>query len=507
MLEDDELKPPNIKKLDVSLDPSKSDERIEKVQEAIKVFRDLYDNFEMSKAYPSMFNLLWYSQLPCNDVLGITSSFKDELSFIKRCYWKKTPISCNAIFQKRPTDSGMCCSFNIKKAELVLKESKYTSTIATRQKYDLENGFKSGQKPDWYVANKEPETKPGIKHGLTLVFDSHSDKISSGSVLDSFRGVTVLVDGKEKFPMVQRIGVKARPGLENSISIDAIDVNALDEIRRHDPHTRNCYFPDEYELDMHQNYSQPSCIFECEIKFAAKCISTCNQFNETCDCKDKDRINNLDLKEVKSCVPWYYPIKDDEYVEMCDPWMTKKFRNILDTKIPTDQCNYCLEDCSTTKYKSSISYTELQQCDDSNIGSVFCDLTKGEMNPAPWTSDAQHEYLALNLSVPWFLETKGSQRFSDQRSRYLEQKSAQGVIFADKLKTNPYYNAFEKDIGFLNVFFSEEKVTRYIKANKGTNFDFISQLGGSLGGFMGISILSLVEIFYWVVFRFFGKVF
>ena len=196
---------------------------------------------------------------------------------------------------------------------------------------------------------------------------------------------------------------------------------------------------------------------------------------------------------------------------MCDPWMTKKFRNILDTKIPVDQCNYCLDDCSSTTYQTSISYTELEQCEDSNIGSMFCDLTRGEMNPAPWTNDAQNEYLAANESVPSFLETNGAtetttkRRFSNQRSRYLKQGNGKDAIFAEKLKRNPYYNAFEKDIGFVNVFFSEKKVTRFVKKNRGSNFDFISQLGGSIGGFMGLSVLSLVEIFYWIVFKVIGK--
>ena len=495
------------------MDPSKKEERTKKVIEAIHVFKERYGGFEIDKAYQSMFNLLWYSQLPCNDIVGITSSYNDELSFIKRCYWKKIPMNCNAIFQKRPTDAGMCCSFNIEKAEHVFKESQYTNVIASRQAYDTQNGFVPSQKPYWYVKNKEPTTKQGIKNGLTLVFDSHSDRISSGSVVDSFRGVPVLVDGKEKFPMVQRSGIRARPGMENSISINAFDVNSLDEIRRHTPEKRNCYFPDEYELDLHQKYSQPSCIFECEIKFATKCISTCKLINETCDCTDKNFIDNLDLKYTKSCVPWFYPIEDDKNVEICDPWTTKKFRDIMDTKIPIDQCDYCLEDCTSTRYQTTISYSELQKCDDSNIGSAFCDLTKGEINPAPWTSDVQNEYLAANESVPWFLETNetkiamGGRRFSDLRSRYLKQKNGRGAIFADKMRMNPYYNAFEEDIGVLNVFFSEEKVTRYVKANKGSTFDFISQMGGSLGGFMGISILSIVEIFYWVFFRFFGKIF
>ena len=121
--------------------------------------------------------------------------------------------------------------------------------------------------------------------------------------------------------------------------------------------------------------------------------------------------------------------------------------------------------------------------------------------------------MAANESVPWYLETDeskssiGRRRFSDQRSRYIEQRNGQDAIFAGKWKAKPYYNAFEKDIGFLNVFFSQTKVTQYVKANKGSYFDFISQMGGSLGGFMGISILSLIEILYWISFRFIGKLF
>ena len=510
---DEELKPVHLKRLDVSLDPTKKEERIKKVKESMQTYRERYGGFRYDKAYQSMFNLLWYSQLPCNDISGITSSSKDESSFVKRCYWKKNPISCNAIFQKRPTDGGMCCSFNIEKAEKILKESQYTNAIAARQRFDSKNAFETNRKPNWYEKNNEPKTKAGIENGLTLVFDAHSDRISSGSVVDNFRGVPILVDGQNKFPMIKMSGIRARSGFENSVSINAIDVQALDEIRRHPPEKRKCYFPDEYELDMHQKYSQPSCTFECEIKFAAKCISTCKNIDKTCDCSDESFIKNLDLKSLKSCIPWFYPLQDGLNLEMCDPWMTNKFKNILAEKIPMNLCDHCLEDCSSTTYQTSISYTELQECDDSNIGSIFCDLTEGELNPAPWTSDAQNEYLSENQSIPWFLDTNGSQTetgrkmFSDKRSRFFRQNNGKNAVFADKMKMNPYYNAFEKDIGILNVFFAEKKVTKYVKANKGTYFDFVSMIGGSLGGFMGISILSAVEIFYWIFFRLYGRMF
>ena len=71
---------------------------------------------------------------------------------------------------------------------------------------------------------------------------------------------------------------------------------------------------------------------------------------------------------------------------------------------------------------------------------------------------------------------------------------------------NPNYNAFEKDIGIVNVFFAKEHVPQYVKANRWTVFDFLSQIGGSLGLFMGISVISVAEVFYWFVFRFLGKI-
>ena len=91
---------------------------------------------DLDKSYPSLFELLWYSQLPCFDVINITTTKANDeygeialklLSFswqakryfldmfaamIKRCIWKGVRVSCSSIFSMYPTDRGMCCSFN-----------------------------------------------------------------------------------------------------------------------------------------------------------------------------------------------------------------------------------------------------------------------------------------------------------------------------------------------------------------------------------------------------------
>ena len=52
---------------------------------SFKIKRDAYKNIDLDKSYPNLFELLWYSQLPCFDVLNVTSF---ELG-----YGKKSRIS------------------------------------------------------------------------------------------------------------------------------------------------------------------------------------------------------------------------------------------------------------------------------------------------------------------------------------------------------------------------------------------------------------------------------
>ena len=144
-------KPLNIQKLDLSLDPNKKEERDNQTKNAIKRYDESFGKIDLEKSYQAIFELLWHGQMPCNDIKGLTSQAKDELSFIKKCYWKGEPISCNAIFQKRPTDRGLCCAFNMEKAENIFKESNYKQAISMRQKDDILHGFDRGELPEWYI--------------------------------------------------------------------------------------------------------------------------------------------------------------------------------------------------------------------------------------------------------------------------------------------------------------------------------------------------------------------
>ena len=510
-------KPENIKKFDLFLDPSKDEERKKQEQESRKVYDEKFASLDMEKSYQPMFELLWYSQMPCMDVVDITSKEKDEVSFIKRCFWKNKPISCNAIFQKRPTDRGMCCSFNMEKAESILKESKYTDAISMVQEEEKERGFENSEIPGWYSNNKEPKSESGRNKGLTLVVDRHSNKLSASTVMDNFLGFVTVVDGNDKYPLTSSSSLIARPGYETNMEIKSINLLSLEETRDFSSQKRNCYFPDEYDLEMHHLYSQSNCLLECKVKYAFECMKTCIQtgIEEPCNCGGVTLLKDMIDDGRDSCTPWFYPVRNDRAGKMCNPWDMLKFIDILDNDIPEEECKYCLPECTTTVYDTSISYAEFQECDHTNTGTnMLCDMVNGTLNPAPWTYLAQNEYTnaSPNDSLPWYLETDGEKlkeiqgrmtKFPDQRRKVTESQTEQSALFKSALKKHPTYNAFEKDIGIVNIFFGNPYSTRYIKKNRMTGIDFLSQVGGAVGLAMGISIITMVEIVYWFTLRLF----
>ena len=257
-----DTRPENIQNLDVSLDPTKAIERQIRTNESIQRYEKEFGSLDVEKSYTAMFELLWYSQMPCFDVKGLTSKAKDELSFLKRCFWKNKQISCNAIFNQRPTDQGICCSFNMEKADEVLKKSKYTDAIGARQSEDAKFAFEDSDPPQWYTNNQEPTPQAGRNKGLMLIVDGHSNKISAGTVKEDVEGFITLVDDNDKFPLLSSTGLISRPGFKSNIKVDAISLETNDESRKYEPKRRNCYFSDEYKLDFHQRYSQFNCIFE-----------------------------------------------------------------------------------------------------------------------------------------------------------------------------------------------------------------------------------------------------
>ena len=89
-----------------------------------------------------------------------------------------------------------------------------------------------------------------------------------------------------------------------------------------------------------------------------------------------------------------------------------------------------------------------------------------------------------------------------------------------------YYNAYEKDIAVVNIYFGKPTVfgrflswtapskvsleipfycLEFERSAKMTWFDFISSIGGVCGLCLGISFVSVIEIIYWFSIRLFKE--
>ena len=123
------------------MDPSKKKERDEAKLFAKENYFQQFGDMDMITSYKYMFEVLWYSQLPCFDLKNITSNSPGEAAIIKKCYWKGEEMHCPSIFKTLPTDRGMCCVFNMNKAEEIFQESEYAKLIQARQDEDFKNRY------------------------------------------------------------------------------------------------------------------------------------------------------------------------------------------------------------------------------------------------------------------------------------------------------------------------------------------------------------------------------
>ena len=100
------------------------------------------------------------------------------------------------------------------------------------------------------------------------------------------------------------------------------------------------------------------------------------------------------------------------------------------------------------------------------------------------------------------------------RSHYpVARAESQEII--ESLVGEPDYNAYEKDIAVVNIFFGKPTTigsnyydvqtlccdTEYERIKRMTAIDFISSMGGLFGLCLGFSLISFFEILYWFIIR------
>ena len=458
---------------DLLLDPLKQAGRLKAINQKRTIFKDMMLRLNQAKAFKAFFTTLWYANLPCYDIKNITAQTNGERHVLKYCEWKGIPISCAAIFTPYPTDRGMCCSFNMKSIHDIYQDGPFSETITEIQNFDNEDAFSDYRFPAWYTEKSEPTTLAGRNKGLLVMLDSHMDQFATASIDNDFDGFIGLINLSGSFPMTSVEGFEIKPGHLNVINMVGSKVDADEDMRDMPVENRQCMFEEENsDLKIHKNYTYTNCLFECSLLYA------------------KNQMASV-IGDTKGCIPWYFPTPANQSMVFCDPWESVKFFEFLNL-IPDDECNKCLPDCSTTIYEPELTAVQFRMCDSSNLGvSRFCNLNnKALPQPTKFGSQVRAEYKARKLD-PTFIQS-----FEPSYREY-SSTVKEGDVFTQNPKT---YDAYEKDIALVQVFFRKSTMFQMGKQPRMTWIDYFSTVGGLLGLVLGMGIISFIELF-WVCLR------
>ena len=138
---------------------------------------------QIGQNFPSLFNLLWHSNLPCTN--------KDDNPgseyLLKKCLLHGEEVDCASIFTPVPTDLGICCSFNHRN---VLRDSEFSRILKMKQNIKVEDA-----EDEIYLA------EIGEAMGLQVYVDQHSNRVTAGSVFSTSRQVSVMPISFELVPL------------------------------------------------------------------------------------------------------------------------------------------------------------------------------------------------------------------------------------------------------------------------------------------------------------------
>ena len=460
-----------VEQVDLLFDPVfKVDQTNYQVKERNEI-ADALRRINLRASYLALFSSLWHTGTPCFDLKGITFVNGYGRSLLKYCQWKGLEIPCSAIFSSFPTDQGMCCSFNMKNAEDIFIGKTYSRVIKNLQALEK---FMSFVQPGTSFKDGKPKTEPGKSKGLTVILDAHSDLISASSVTMDTQGFAGMVSKSGTFSKKSLGSFDIRPGHNNLVAISAQLINSDTSLIAMDSISRNCYFERENSfMKIHKNYSQSNCIFECNLFYA------------------------MDLMKVKynlsiDCVPWYFPSPDESPI-ICDPWQAVEMLKIM-SDVPDKKCQHCLPNCLTTIFKTRVTAVPFRNCSMINIGNnSFCNI----YNPSKLKLNMLSDLLSSNLIqrfhiLPYYFKRSFTTNYRKYGSFYVN-----GDVFES---TNYPYNAFNKDIAKVQIYFDSATVEKIQRSTRMTWTDFFSNVGGIFGLVLGMGLISLAEIL-WVIIR------
>ena len=466
----------NMTCFEIFMDPEVGKNTMAAIYEVVAYVESFISMADFTAGFNVAFSSLWHSKLPCFDTQGISALTEGERGILKQCKWKGIQVPCSGIFTTFPTDRGMCCSFNIKAAEDIFSESQFSALVKQLQADDYNTSFENSILPDWYNQNNEPTAQPGINMGLEVILDAHSNVVESFSINNDFEGFTGLITDPGDFPLTNLRGFNIKAGHYNLVAISAVSITGDDDFENLKPASRKCRYPDEIgTLKLFKNYSQANCFLECSLNYAQKNVQA---------------EQNL----TQACTPWFFPFIDNAF-KMCGPFQRISIIENM-KKASSEDCSYCWPDCIRTVYDQKVTTQPFRQCDERNMYlTEFCTLDiENGIHPLIWAKQVIENFKATKGKVPSYLSNLETSK------RIIKESSVLPKFFEGMPKE---YDAYEKDIAVLKVFFDSSTVMQYQSQPRQSWTDYFAAVGGALGLCIGLSIMTVIELI-WLCIRMCG---
>ena len=223
---------------------------------------------------------------------------------------------------------------------------------------------------------------------------------------------------------------------------------------------------------------------------------------------------------------------------ICGPWQTSQFQKIMGRSFSANQTQSgCHPDCQSVKYSYTLSqvciilctlkctlysvkytpyfvkytlysvkYTlcilfqaQFRRCDQRNLNySPLCSLSP-KFSPVLWQQPVKEIYDQMETPPDYIQSMEDVQRYFYPSDVARNREIVESYTYSQHKQT---YNAFEKDIAVLHVYFGQPTATEFIRVVSLSWVGFLAQAGGLIGACLGFSFISLVEVVYWFIIRF-----
>lgn len=375
-----------------------------------------------------------------------SSKIKDRNALLPWCRtgldwsYEKDWLSCD-LFQPVVTDLGICQAYNALPTLDFLHQSKFTDAF--------QNAFESDMGPS--TKNLTFGQGAGPEH--ELVFYIYANNLLRRTPYPTKAFYMSLTPASEYFMQGDRIAVDI--GMDSRYRIEPMEIIPTKGLKNIKVDKRHCHFTTESKgkLKRFKKYSQAACKLECNIVAAEK---HCN------------------------CLPWYFPNDPtndslmicDLYGNLCFDQFFKKFGNQVEA-----QCQ-CWPDCHTSRYSITEKNFPLDP-----------DQLCHDKKSIPYGLASRIAFYSLsNLFYKFYKISNDDFNFAsmDDDSRIIE----------------ICYQLVKNDLARVSVTFASKDYIRTIKDTRVTLIGQLGVFGGTLGLFTGMSILSIIEMTFWI-FKFF----